>query len=469
MRRLLLAALMSAALAFLAAVPLHAEEAKTVPESKAALQFSFAPIVRHVVPAVVNVYAERVERTRSPIFDDPFFRDFFGGGSQVPRERVQRSLGSGVIVEADGLVVTNYHVIENASNVKVALSDKRELEADVVLKDQRADLAVLRIKGLKEKLATLPFADPDALEVGDLVLAIGDPFGVGQTVTSGIVSGLARTNVNVSNFQSFIQTDAAINPGNSGGALVDMQGRLVGINTAIFSRSGGSIGIGFAIPVAMVRVVVDSAKAGSDHVLRPWLGASLQAVTPEIAESLGLDRPVGALVAEVSEEGPAGRGGLKTGDVVLAIDGVPISDPDDFGYRFATKPLGGKTAVEVLRSGHKDRVTIALTPAAESRPRDESKLEGPSPLSGATVANLSPAVSDALGIDLDANGVVITDVEDGSIAASLGFRKKDIVVAINGHEITDAKSLSQIVKAQRPVWRVTINRDGQQISSIFGG
>jgi Do/DeqQ family serine protease len=460
--------LMLVALACLAAAPAVAQEAKVAPDSKAALQFSFAPIVKRVVPAVVNVYAQRVERTRSPIFDDPFFQDFFGGG-QVPRERVQRSLGSGVIVEADGLVVTNYHVIDNASEVKVALSDKRELEADVVLKDQRADLAVLKIKGLKERLATLPFADPDALEVGDLVLAIGDPFGVGQTVTSGIVSGLARTNVNVSNFQSFIQTDAAINPGNSGGALVDMQGRLAGINTAIFSRSGGNIGIGFAIPVAMVRVVVDSAMAGSDHVLRPWLGASLQAVTPEIAESLGLDRPVGALVAEVSEDGPAGKGGLRTGDVVLAIDGVAISDPDDFGYRFATKRLGGVAAVDVLRNGRRDKVEIGLAVAAETRPRDETKLAGPSPLSGATVANLSPAVSDALGLALDANGVVFTDVEDSSTAASLGFRRKDIVLAVNGRAITDAKGLSQLVREPRSVWRVTINRDGQQISSIFGG
>ena len=284
------------------------EDARAVPDSKAAMEFSFAPLVKRVVPAVVNVYAQHVERARAaPLFDDPLFQQFFGG-SAVPRERVQRSLGSGVIVEPDGLVVTNYHVIDNASEVKVALADKREFEADIVLKDQRADLAVLRMKNVKETLATLALADPDDLQVGDLVLAIGDPFGVGQTVTSGIVSALARTNVGVSNFQSFIQTDAAINPGNSGGALVDMQGRLAGINTAIFSRSGGSIGIGFAIPAAMVRVVVDSAKAGSDHVIRPWLGAALQGVTPEIAE-VARARPSDRRPRRGGRQGRPRRGG----------------------------------------------------------------------------------------------------------------------------------------------------------------
>jgi S1-C subfamily serine protease len=283
------------------------------------------------------------------------------------------------------------------------------------------------------------------------------------------MSALARNNVGVSNFESFVQTDAAINPGNSGGALVDMQGRLVGINTAIFSRSGGSIGIGFAIPAAMVRVVVDSAKAGSDRVLRPWLGASLQAVTPEIADSLGLPRPAGALVAEVATDGPAAQGGLRTGDVILAIDGAPVFDSDDFGYRFATRPLGGAANVEVMRGGKGLHMAIALRPAGETTPRDESKLEGPSPLAGATIANLSPAVAEALGTQLDAAGVVILDVEEDSTASSVGFQKKDIVLAVNGQRVGDVKALAKLVQEPRSVWRVTINRDGQQISSVFGG
>src|SRR6202167_5665730 len=254
---------------------------RQVPSSMGQLQLSFAPIVKRVAPAVVNVYASHVVENQNPFMADPFFRQFFGGG--MPREQVERSLGSGVIVDASGLVVTNYHVIANASEVKVALADKREFDADIVLKDQRSDLAVLRIKGAKERFPTLEFANSDDLQVGDVVLAIGDPFGVGQTVTHGLVSAVARTQVGISDYQFFIQTDAAINPGHSGGALVDMNGRLVGINTAIFSRSGGSQGIGFAIPANMVKVVVASAKGGGKSVKRPWLGARLQAVTPEIA------------------------------------------------------------------------------------------------------------------------------------------------------------------------------------------
>ncbi len=270
------------------------------------MQLSYAPIVKRVAPAVVNVYAAHVVENRNPFMADPFFRQFFGGG--MPQELVQRSLGSGVIVDPSGLVVTNYHVIADASEVKIALSDKREFGADIVLKDQRSDLAVLRIKGANERFPTLQFANSDDLQVGDVVLAIGDPFGVGQTVTHGIVSAVARTQVGISDYQFFIQTDAAINPGNSGGALVDMSGRLVGINSAIYSRSGGSQGIGFAIPANGVRVVVASAQGGSSAVKRAWLGAKLQEVTPEIADSLGLKRPAGALIANLISWQPRRQG-----------------------------------------------------------------------------------------------------------------------------------------------------------------
>ncbi|MFN5721444.1 MAG: trypsin-like peptidase domain-containing protein, partial [Bradyrhizobium sp.] len=261
--------------------PLAAQD-RRVPSSQAELQLSYAPIVQRVQPAVVNVYAAKTVQNRNPFLDDPIFRRFFGVPGQQP-EQMQRSLGSGVMVDGSGLVVTNNHVIEGADQVKVSLSDKREFEAEIVLKDSRTDLAVLRLKGTnKEKFTTLDFANSDQLQVGDVVLAIGNPFGVGQTVTHGIISALARTQVGITDYQFFIQTDAAINPGNSGGALVDMTGRLAGINTAIFSRSGGSQGIGFAIPANMVRVVVASAKSGGKAVKRPWLGARLQAVTPEI-------------------------------------------------------------------------------------------------------------------------------------------------------------------------------------------
>src|SRR5262252_8534584 len=266
-----------------------------VPTSPDEIRLSYAPVVKRVAPAVVNVYAARVVENR-PMFDDPISRRFFGGGGR--HEQVQRSLGSGVIVDPAGLVVTNFHVIENADQVRVSLADKREFEADIVLKDQHSDLAVLRLKDARERFAAIDLGDSDALQVGDVVLAIGNPFGVGQTVTHGIVSAVARTQVGITDYQFFIQTDAAINPGNSGGALVDLVGRLVGINTAIFSRSGGSQGIGFAIPANMVKVVVASAKSGGSIVQRPWLGARLQAVTPEIAEGLGLKRPSGACWAQ---------------------------------------------------------------------------------------------------------------------------------------------------------------------------
>src|SRR6201989_3046916 len=263
------------------AMPALAQDRK-VPSSAAELRLSYAPIVQRVQPAVVNVYAAKIVQNRNPFLDDPIFRRFFGlqGG---PQEQMQRSLGSGVMVDPSGLVVTNVHVIEGADQVKVSLADKREFEAEIVLKDPRSDLAVLRLKDSHEKFPTLDFANSDELMVGDVVLAIGNPFGVGQTVTHGIISALARTQVGIADYQFFIQTDAAINPGNSGGALVDLAGRLVGLNTAIFSRSGGSQGIGFAIPANMVRAVIASAKGGATVVRRPWLGAKLQGVAPGIA------------------------------------------------------------------------------------------------------------------------------------------------------------------------------------------
>ena len=296
----------------------QAPAARRVPLGEAEVQLSFAPLVERTAPSVVNVYAARTVRQRSPFAGDPFFEQFFGNQFSGP-PRVQSSLGSGVIVDETGLVVTNNHVISGADEIRVALADGREFDSKVMLRDERSDLAVVRLD-TDETFPALPFGNSDELLTGDLVLAIGNPFGVGQTITSGIVSALARTRVGVADFGFFIQTDAAINPGNSGGALIDMQGRLVGINTAIFSRSGGSNGIGFAIPSNMVAAVVRQAQGGSDAFERPWLGASFQPVTPQIAESLGLDRPRGALVRDVDEEGPSAEAGLRAGDVVLAIE-----------------------------------------------------------------------------------------------------------------------------------------------------
>src|SRR5467141_2333396 len=449
-----------------AAVPAVAQD-RRVPTSPAEVKLSYAPIVQRVQPAVVNVYAAKVVQNRNPLLDDPIFRRFFGVPGQQP-EQMQRSLGSGVLVDTSGLVVTNNHVIEGADQVKVSLADKRELEAEIVLKDSRSDLAVLRIRAQNERFPAIELADSDALEVGDVVLAIGNPFAVGQTVTHGIVSAVARTQVGITDYQFFIQTDAAINPGNSGGALVDLGGRLVGINTAIFSRSGSSQGIGFAIPANMVRGVIASAQGGSAVVRRPWLGARLQAVTPEIAESLSLKRPVGALVSGVAAKSPAARAGMRTGDLVVSVDGQEVDDVNAFDYRFATKALGGQANVGVLRSGREVRLAVALESAPES-PREETLIKARSPFLGAKVANLSPALADELRMDIDSKGVVLTDVENGSTAQSFGLQKGDVVLVVNSAKIETTQDLVRAVSQPSRVWRLTIQRGGQQISAVFSG
>jgi Do/DeqQ family serine protease len=441
---------------------------RRLPNSTAEVRLSYAPIVQRVAPAVVNVYAAKVVENRNPFFDDPLFRRFFGGQGGLPREQKQSSLGSGVIVDASGLVVTNNHVIEGASEVKVALADKREFEAEIVLKDSRTDLAILRIKDSRERFPAIELGNSDELLVGDVVLAIGNPFAVGQTVTHGIVSAVARTQVGITDYQFFIQTDAAINPGNSGGALVDMSGRLVGINTAIFSRSGGSQGIGFAIPVNMVRVVVASAKSGGASVKRPWLGAKLQAVTSEIAESLSLKRPAGALVASVAPNSAAARAGLKAGDVITDIDGQPVDDPNAFDYRFATKSLGGQALLNVARAGKESKLTVALQSAPDI-PRDEIVIAARSPFQGAKISNLSPALADELKLDMSAQGVVIVNVADSSVAQNLGFQPGDIIAAVNNDTIARTADLDRVSKQAARLWRITVVRAGQQISITFGG
>ncbi|MEK9661041.1 MAG: trypsin-like peptidase domain-containing protein, partial [Alphaproteobacteria bacterium] len=302
---------------------------RVVPETREQIDLSFAPLVKRASPAVVNIITRRVVAVKPavpPLFDDPFFRRFFGEPTpREPREREQGAVGSGVIVSPDGVIVTNHHVIEGADEIRVVLADRREFAARLIRDDERTDLAVLRVDNGDTPLPWLELANSDELEVGDLVLAIGNPFGVGQTVTSGIISGLARTNVGITDFNFFIQTDAAINPGNSGGALVTMDGRLAGVNTAIFSRSGGNQGIGFAVPANMVRTVIASVDGGL-RVIRPWLGAALQNVDRSISEALGLERPFGVLITDMHPNGPAKRAGLVTGAVIVSVNGQPVAD-----------------------------------------------------------------------------------------------------------------------------------------------
>ncbi len=450
----------------------QAQTQRQAPETRQQITLSFAPVVQRSMPAVVNVYGSRQERRASnPFMDDPFFRRFFGdGGFGVPRERAQQSLGSGVVVDARaGLVVTNHHVIEGMTEVKVSLADRREVEAEIVLRDPRTDLAVIKLKNTAGITAMLELADSEAVQVGDLVLAIGNPFGVGQTVTQGIVSALARTQVGIADYQSFIQTDAAINPGNSGGALVDMQGRLIGINTAIFSRTGASHGIGFAIPAAMVRIVVESAKAGSASVRRPWFGARLQGVTPDIAEGLGLDRPTGVVVAAVFDKGPAEEAGLKRGDVILQMDGQAIDDPDGFGYRLATRALGSTANLAVMRGRSRLNLAVKMVVAPETRPRDPVKVGGRGPFTGLTVVNLSPAVAEELTIEVGSEGVAVMEVEADSPAGQIGFQKGDILMAVNRDTIATTRDVERLTRDRARGWEVTLNRKGQVFTTYVRG
>lgn len=440
---------------------------RRVPLAQGDIQLSFAPLVEKTSSSVVNVYAARkIEQRQSPFAGDPFFEQFFGNRLGRRQPRVESSLGSGVIVDSEGLVVTNNHVIDGADQIKVALSDGREFESEVVLRDERSDLAVLRIE-TGEDLPALSFAESDQLLTGDLVLAIGNPFGVGQTITSGIVSAVARTRVGVSDFGFFIQTDAAINPGNSGGALIDMSGKLVGINTAIFSRSGGSNGIGFAIPANMVRAVVAQAKGGSDAFERPYIGADFEPVTPDIAESLGLRRPSGAIIVSVVEDGPADKAGLRVGDVLLSIGGNRIEHPDALGYRLATLSIDEDAEVEVFSRGRLVTLKIRLEAPPANIPAERVVIEGRGPFSGAEISEPSQDIIRQLRIRGDVNGVIITDIARGSNAARAGFRPGDIILGVNGEETNTIEKASAVLSEDRRSWRFHINRNGRTIRQFL--
>lgn len=443
---------------------------RVVPTSRADLTLSFSPLVKQAGPAVVNIYTKRrVQQRVSPLWQDPLFQRFFGEAlNGMPRERVESSLGSGVILGADGLIVTNAHVIKDSDEITVVLSDRREFAAKLVTMDEQVDLAVLRVDPGRDRLPVLEMHDSDDLEVGDLVLAIGNPFGVGQTVTSGIISAVARTAVGISDYNFFIQTDAAINPGNSGGALIGMDGRLVGINTAIYSRSGGSIGIGFAIPANMVRTVVDAVRNGG-KLVRPWIGAGGQPVTSDIAASLGLTRPAGVLINQVRKGGPAEQAGMRVGDVVTAINGKAVDDPDSMRYRVATLGVGGTTSVTIQRQGREQTLSLRLIGPPESPARNESILAGRTPLSGAKVANLNPALVEEIRFDGADEGVVVLEVSRGSPAASLGLRPGDLVLRINERDVSSVADLDQALAQQPRRWTIAVRRGDQTLTTTVGG
>ncbi len=436
------------------AVSLTTDDFREVPGSQAQMQLSFAPIVREAAPAVVNVYSTRTVQRRM----DPFFERFFG--QQGPQQ--QGSLGSGVIVDSTGVIVTNNHVVEGADQLRVVLHDRREFDAEVLLADEDTDLAVLRVE-TDDPLPALPMAQPGQAEVGDLVLAIGNPFGVGQTVTSGIVSALARTEVGITDFAFFIQTDAAINPGNSGGALINMDGALIGVNSAIYSRSGGSNGIGFAIPVEMVRRVVDAALTEGELV-QPWLGARLQTVTGDIAASLGLDRPRGAMVADIYPGAAADEAGLEQGDIILAIDGVDVNDEPGARFRYAIRPVGEAADFTVIRNGEQREVTVPVHVAPGTTEPARQLIEGRNPLAGMELVELSPAFNEEVGFDPFARGVVVLNVQRGSAADYFGFRPGDRVLELLGTRIEEIGDVEALIQDRDDLksWPIAIERRGRR-------
>jgi Do/DeqQ family serine protease len=440
---------------------------RVVPATRDQLQLSFAPLVKQATPAVVNIYTRKeVVRSAGPLFNDPFFRCFFGNIGPTQRQE-QNSLGSGVIVRSDGLIVTNEHVIQDADEIRVVLSDRREYPAVPVIEDKQTDIAVLRItENLDAPLPTLDLADSDNIEVGDLVLAIGNPFGVGQTVTSGIISALARTDVTGGDFSFFIQTDAAINPGNSGGALLGMDGKLLGINTAIYSRDGGSQGIGFAIPAKLVRTVVLAAEKGGE-LRRPWIGADGQSVTPDLMRAIGIDRPAGVLLTRVHKGGPVAKAGLEIGDVILEVDGNIIDDPKALRFRVAI--LSPDVPVELVYWRDGKRVKSKLVPVLppfDPAP-DQTLLGGQHPFSGAAVANLSPGLAEQISFDGEPDGVVIVEIQPRSIARQVGFKVGDVVLSINGNDIHNVDEMAALVRRTSNVWDISLRRGDRILHAVL--
>jgi Do/DeqQ family serine protease len=423
--------------------------AQALPTDRSELAYSYAPLVKRVSPAVVNIYTTTTARLQRRL---PFP---FPGMPQAG-ERVQNSLGSGVLVRPDGLIVTNAHVVKGADEIRVVLADRREFDAKVVTQDERYDLALVRIDGSGEKFPFLQMRDSDSIEVGDIVLAIGNPFGLNQTVTSGIISALARSAGGVNDSSFFIQTDAAINPGNSGGALVSLDGRLIGINTAIYSQTGGSVGIGFATPSNIVTRIVSTGEQGG-RIVRPWLGINMQRVTPDIATGLNLPRPAGLVVKEVFADGPGAHAGLKRNDVIIALKEQPIDDEASLRFRLATLQVDATVPIRIIRAGKELVFDMKLAAPPEDPPRDQAALEGRQPLSGATIANLSPAVADELGLVEWRPGVIVTEVKAGSFAGRF-VRPGDMILSVNGEDVKNVATLKKRIAAG--VASVSIGREG---------
>jgi serine protease Do len=433
----------------------------------AALTMSFAPIVKNAQPAVVSIASTKVVKMSgdeglSPLFDDPMFRQFFGDGPQnrsgKEREQREQGLGSGVIVGPDGYILTNNHVVEDANEIMVYTSDKRELKARVIGADPKTDIAVVKVEA--KNLPTLPFADSSQAQVGDIVLAIGNPFGVGQTVTMGIISATRRGNLGIEDYEDFIQTDAAINPGNSGGALINASGQLIGVNTAILSRAGGNQGVGFAVPANLARAVMNQLLKNG-KVVRGYLGVMIQSVTPEIARAFNLPDARGALIGEVTPDSPASKAGLAQGDVITELDGERMDDSRELRLKIGQIAPGSAIKLKVIRGGDPREVTVTLGEAANEKVAvGKEKPDGGSP-GGLSVENLTPQIARQLGLSPGAGGVVVDEVQDGSRAEDAGLRRGDVIQQVNRQPVNNMAEFERTMKQAGDKSAVLlVNRNG---------
>lgn len=446
------------------ALPAFAET--RVPQSQSEISLGFAPVVKKASPAVVNIYAKIVRQGRaSPFYSDPFFRDFFGGSLGTPQPRVQNSLGSGVILSEDGYVVSNYHVVGSATEIRVVTTDRREFSATVVLGHEESDIAILRLEEAQD-LPYLTLRDSDQVEVGELALAIGNPFGVGQTVSSGIISGLARTGTATGNARGyFIQTDAAINPGNSGGALIDVNGDLIGINTSILTRSGGSNGIGFAIPANLVAEFLKQAQQGNDSFISPWAGMTGQHMSADIAESLGLAIPLGVVISDLHDLSPLREAGLKVGDVVTHVDGDEVNSPAEMKFRMSVAGVGGTSVLTRLRGTQSEEVEVALIKAPETPAAEKTTLDEDTVLPGLVVSRVNPAVISDMGLPLSQTGVVVVD--PGPYGGRAGLRSGDILESINSNDIERPGDVENALTDPGRRVQMGLLRGGRSVSLRF--
>ncbi len=451
------------ALTFCFAAPVGAQT--VVPQNQTQISLGFAPLVKQAAPAVVNIYAKRVVQARqSPFQGDPFFEQLFGNRGNM-RPQVQNSLGSGVILSEDGIVVSNYHVVGMATDIRVHLQDRREYTAEVLLADEESDLAILKLVDAQD-MPWLKLRDSDGVDVGELVMAIGNPFGVGQTVTSGIVSGLARSGVATGNARGyFIQTDAAINPGNSGGALIDINGDLIGINTSILTRSGGSNGIGFAIPSRLVGQFVDQARQGFDQFQRPWAGMFGQPVDADMAEGLGLERAGGIVITAMHDVSPFLQAGFEAGDVILALDGHPVNTSAEMVFRMSVIGLGSETSVLLNRDGAEGTRLVHLDVAPETPPRETIETGRRSAIPGMSLSIINPGVLSAFGLPLSMSGVVVE--YPGEVGARLGLRAGDVLRVIDGQEVATTKEADKALRDARKRLTLEVQRGTQRVVMRF--